>query len=123
LTGGAYGVLVASILSTPIYLSQVRRSVGVAPSVFLGAAARPVVAALAMALLVRWMLPEWTPAMDLAVSIGWMIGGIMLGVFAYTAAIMLLWLAAGRPAGAERVVFERLRQRFVKRGATPASTS
>ena len=123
LTGGAYGVLVASILSTPIYLSQVRRSVGVAPSVFLGAAARPVVAALAMALLVRWMLPEWTPARDLAVSIGWMIGGIMLGVFAYTAAIVLLWLAAGRPAGAERVVFEGLRQRFVNRGAAPASPS
>jgi hypothetical protein len=36
---------------------------------------------------------------------------------------MLLWLVAGRPAGAERVVFERLRQRFVKRGAAPASTS
>src|SRR5258706_9895370 len=64
LSGAAYGVLVTSILSTPIYLSQLRRSVGVTPSVFLGAAARPVVAALAMALLVRWVLPEWTPAMD-----------------------------------------------------------
>ena len=64
LSGAAYGVLVTSILSTPIYLSQLRRSVGVTPSVFLGAAARPVVAALAMALLVRWVLPEWSPAMD-----------------------------------------------------------
>jgi O-antigen/teichoic acid export membrane protein len=123
LSGAAYGVLVASILSTPIYLSQLRRSVGVTPSVFLGAAARPVVAALAMALLVRWMLPEWTPAMGLAESIGWTFGGVTLGVFAYSAAILLLWLAAGRPAGAERAVFEGLRQRFVKRGAAPASSS
>ncbi len=123
LSGAAYGVLVTSILSTPIYLSQLRRSVGVTPSVFLGAAARPVVAALAMALLVRWVLPEWTPALDLAVSIGWTIGGVTLGVFAYAAAIMLLWLAAGRPAGAERLVFEGLRQRFLKRGAAPASIS
>jgi hypothetical protein len=119
----------------------------VTPSVFLGAAARPVVAALAMALLVRWVLPEWTPAMDddqqagyrnedwraegaiawlyraTRVSIGWTIGGVTLGVFAYAAAIILLWLAAGRPAGAERLVFEGLRQRFLKRGAAPASTS
>ncbi|HLQ89859.1 MAG TPA: lipopolysaccharide biosynthesis protein [Xanthobacteraceae bacterium] len=123
LSGAAYGVLVTSILSTPIYLSQLRRSVGVTPMVFLGAAARPVVAALAMALLVRWVLPEWSPAMDLAVSIGWTIGGVTLGVFAYAAAIMLLWLAAGRPAGAERLVFEGLRQRFLKRGAAPASIS
>ena len=123
LNGAAYAVLVASILATPVYLSQLRRSVGVTHWVFLGAAARPVVAALAMAVLVRWTLPEWTPAMDVAVSIGWTIGGVTLGVFAYTAAIMLLWLAAARPAGAERVVFERLWQRFVKRGAAPASTS
>jgi O-antigen/teichoic acid export membrane protein len=123
LKGAAYGVLVASILTTPIYLSQLRRSVGVTPSMFLRAAARPVVSALAMAALVRWMLPEWTPAMSLAISIGWTVGGVTLGVFAYTAAIMLLWLAAGRPAGAERVVCEGLRQRFVKRGADPASPS
>jgi len=49
--------------------------------------------------------------------------GGRLGMFAYAAAIVLLWLAAARPAGAERVVFERLWQRFVKRGAAPASTS
>jgi len=120
--GAAFAALVASILSTPIYLSQVRHSVGVPASVFLGAAARPVVAALVMAGLVRWALPEWTPAMHFAVSIGWTIAGIVIGIFAYVMAILLMWLAYGRPAGAERMVYEWLRQRLLKRDAAPAPT-
>ena len=123
LTGAAFAVLIASILGTPVYLSQLRRSVGVSPSTLLGAAARPVGAALVMAGLVRWMLPEWTAAMNLVTSIGWIVGSIALGIAVYGAAIVLLWLASGRPTGAERALFERLRQWLAKRGAARASIS
>lgn len=123
LTGAAFAVLIASILVTPVFLFQVRRSVGVPASAFLGVAARPAVAALVMAGLVHWMLPEWTPAMSLAAWIGWTIGSIALGIAVYVSGIVLLWLASGRPTGAERTLFERLRQWLAKRGAAPASIS
>lgn len=120
-TGAAVAALVASVLSTPIYLYQVRHSVGVPASVFVGAALRPLIAALVMAGLVRWLLPEWTPEMNHAVAIGWMLGGIVIGISAYAAAILLLWLAVGRPASAERALFERVRQQLAKRGAAPTT--
>jgi lipopolysaccharide exporter len=123
LNGAAFAVLATSVLTTPIYLYQVWRAVGVPATAFLRAAARPFIAALAMAALVRWLLPEWTPAMSFAVSVGWTIGGIAAGMIAYASAILLLWLAAGRPAGAERTLFEWLRQRLAKRGAAPATPS
>lgn len=122
LIGAALSALGASVLSTPVYLSQVRRSVGVPASVFVRAAAHPVVAALAMVGLVRWVLPAWTPQMNSTESIGWLIGGITLGIFAYGAAVLLLWLAAGCPAGAERVLLEGARQHLLKRHSAPAST-
>ena len=122
LVGAAVAALIASILSTPIYLFQVRRSVGVPASVFLGVAFRPVAAALAMAVIVRWVCPEWTSSMRFATSLGWTIGGILLGVATYTGAILLLWLAAGRPAGAETEIIKVVRHRILKRGAAPPST-
>jgi hypothetical protein len=106
----------------PLYLSQLRRSVGVAPSAFLAVVARPVSAALIMAAAVRWMLPEWSPAMGWAESVAWMVAGVALGVFAYVLAASLLWLGAGRPPGAERVVLDRLRDVLARRGAASAST-
>ena len=78
--------------------------------------------ALAMAGLVRWLLPEWTPEMSHVVSIGLLMGGVAIGISAYAATILLLWLMAGRPAGAERALYERLRQQLLKRGAAPSTT-
>jgi lipopolysaccharide exporter len=121
LLGAAIAALVASVLCTPAYLWQVQRSVGVPASVFWSAAARPFGAALVMAGLVRWCLPEWSPSMTYSLALSWTIAGVVLGFFAYGAAILLLWLAAGRPLGAESDVLKLLRNRLLKRGATPSS--
>jgi lipopolysaccharide exporter len=121
-TGAALAALGASIFSTPIYLLQVRRSVGISAAVFMQAAARPLMAALAMAGLVRWFLPDWSPTMTVAVAAGWLIGGVMFGMVAYAAAILLLWLALGRPAGVERLLLERGRQLLARRRVAPALT-
>ena len=116
LRGAAYAMLTASILTTPVFLYQSWCGIGIPATVFFAAAARPVVAALAMAALLRCCLPVWTPAMSTPVAIGWMVGGIALGVAAYALGILLLWLAARRPAGAERALAEWLRGRLLRRG-------
>jgi hypothetical protein len=77
-------------------------------------------AALAMAGLVRWFLPDWSPTMSVAVAAGWLIGGVMFGMVAYAAGIFVLWLALGRPAGVERLLLERARQLFARRRVAPA---
>jgi peptidoglycan biosynthesis protein MviN/MurJ (putative lipid II flippase) len=124
LPGAAYAALMTSILSTPIYLWQVRRTVGILASEFLRAVMRPIGAAIAMALVVRSVLPEWTEQMASLTALAWLVAGIVIGIMTYVCALLLLWLAAGRPDGAERVVLAQIRQRLQKGGATgqPART-
>ena len=110
--GAAYAALTASILCTPVYLWQVRRSVGVPVLEFFRAAIRPVVAGIAMASVVRLIMPAWTAEMASITAIAWLIGGVAIGIVAYVGAMLLLWVAAGRPDGAERVVIAQVRQRL-----------
>jgi hypothetical protein len=85
---------------------------------------RPIGAAIAMALVVRSVLPEWTEQMASLTALAWLVAGIVIGIMTYVCALLLLWLAAGRPDGAERVVLAQIRQRLQKGGATgqPART-
>jgi O-antigen/teichoic acid export membrane protein len=119
-SGAAVAALGASVFSTPIYLLQVRRSIGITTTVFIRAAARPMMAALTMAGLVRWFLPDWSITMSVAVAAGWLVSGVMFGVVAYAAIVFLLWLAVGRPAGAEQLLLERARQLLARRRAALA---
>lgn len=114
LNGAAYAALGASVLTTPLYLSEIHRSLGVPVMQFVRVGIRPLIAAMVMAGLVRWILPEWTIDTKLVISIGWLFGGVTVGVVSYSATILLLWFVAGRPDGAERILFERVRQRMTK---------
>jgi O-antigen/teichoic acid export membrane protein len=115
ITGVAYAALSASILSTPIYLRQVRQGIGVPPSVFLRAAARPVAAALVMVGMVRWVMPVWSASMGAAESLVLLMGGILFGIVTYAVAVLLLWIGIGRPDGAEWLLLDALRQRLAKK--------
>ena len=106
--GTAYAVLLTSVIGTPLYLYQVRKGLGVPLGVFTRAIARPLFAALGTALLVRWGMPVHEASMGFFVSAAWLIGGLVSGVLIYLAFIVVLWRLAGRPVGAETVVFERV---------------
>ncbi len=121
ITGAAYAALSTSVLATPVYLWQVYVSVGISAADFVRAAARPVLAAMAMMVAVRLAL-DWSPAMSTSESLAWLIGGIVLGATVYLATIAFLWLAAGRPEGAERVLLEQLHERLSKRRTRPLPT-
>ncbi len=60
--------------------------------------------------------------MSVAVAAGRLIGGVMFGMVVYAAAILLLWLAFGRPAGVEHLLLERGRQLLARRRVAPALT-
>jgi O-antigen/teichoic acid export membrane protein len=111
--GAAYAALLTSILSTPIYLHQMKRCLGVRSGVFLRAIVRPLLAAALMAAAVRVALPAASPHTAFVTLVTWLAAGVALGVVSYVAVIAVSWLAAGRPAGAESVVYERVRARLV----------
>lgn len=120
--GVAYAAILTSIAATPIYLLQVRRSLGIPAAEFVRAAARPVGAAVAMALAVRWLLPEWTATMTVLHSAEWLLAGVVGGAVVYAVMVLLLWLANGRPAGMESVLLAKVRMRLAGSPGEPAPT-
>jgi hypothetical protein len=79
---------------------------------------------MAMALVVRMIVPEWTEQMVSITALAWLIAGVLIGVITYVGAMLSLWLLAGRPDGAERVMLAQAQQRLRKSGAAgqPAQT-
>lgn len=123
LQGAANAVLLASVIGTPVYLFQMKRSLDIGPGVFLKAIARPLTSALLMAALVRWALPEQSPSMPFATTLAWLTAGVALGAAAYLGFAMALWTVSGCPPGAERAAIERIRGRWARTAATrPAET-
>jgi lipopolysaccharide exporter len=107
--GAASAALASSLLCMPVYLYQVRASLGVSPWLFAKAATRPLLAALLAAAAVRWALPTHDPGMGLLTTLPWLAGGMSLGLLVYLASGWCMWHLAGRPAGAEQMVIDRLR--------------
>jgi lipopolysaccharide exporter len=120
--GVAWAAIATSVLATPIYLLQVRRSLGIPPAEFVRAAARPAMASALMALAVRWLLPDWTASMTLLHSVGWLLGGVASGAVVYAAMVGILWLANGRPEGMEKVLLAKVRLRLAGTPGEPATT-
>jgi O-antigen/teichoic acid export membrane protein len=111
--GAAYAVLATSTLATPLYLFELRRSLGIAFGSFLKSVIRPAIAASLMAVTVHWALPAQAPDQSFTATLMWLGIGISLGFASYVVYAVAIWYVAGRPAGAEQLVLDRLRQRFV----------
>lgn len=119
--GAAVAVLCTSLLGTPVYLFQMRRCLGVAPTVFLRAVARPVVSAALMALTVHAVLPAYVPGLPVGIAAFWLGVGIAAGFLSYAVFASVLWSLAGRPAGPEQLVWSRLRDRWAARRLKPVA--
>lgn len=110
--GVALAALLGGTVATPAYLWQIRRSIGIGPLVFVRAVARPVLASTGMIALITWVLPDYAATMSMAQLVGWLFTGIGVGALGYLALAALLWLAAGRPDGVERLLLGKLRGRL-----------
>lgn len=118
--GAALAHLAACIASLPAGLLMVRAVIGVPLRALAGALWRPVIAAAAMYLAVEWALPGALPPESSAIALLQRLGQtVAAGAIAFTAAIALLWRAAGRPESAERLALaylRKLRDRLLRRG-------
>jgi O-antigen/teichoic acid export membrane protein len=114
-SGAAAAVLGASILSTPAYLMAIRIHIGIAPAVFVRASIRPLIASAAMVAALRAVIPAYSSSMATGEATWLLLGAVVLGAFLYALVVALLWLAAGRPQSAERLVLERAHAMLVER--------
>jgi O-antigen/teichoic acid export membrane protein len=107
--GAALATAAAVVVATPVFLLHLRRHVGVL-FIDLGRRLwRPFVAAAAMLVLVRWLLPAYTADMSTWSALGHLLGGALAAGAAYLAGVSALWWLAGRPEGAEHAVLDHLR--------------
>jgi O-antigen/teichoic acid export membrane protein len=112
--GAALAALSTTALSTPLYLYQLRRHVGVPMRAFLAVIVRPTIAAALMVIVVRIVLPDYSTNMTTPQATFWLLLGIGTGAATYAVFSLLMWLAVGRPNGPERVVLENLQARFAR---------
>ena len=119
--GAAYAVLATSVLATPLYLFELKRSLGIGIGSFLKSIIRPAAAALLMALTINWALPAQATDLPFTTTLTWLGIGLSLGFASYLAYAAAIWWLAGRPAGAEQLMLERVRQRLSARAQVDVS--
>lgn len=118
---GAPGVAaaraIAAVLFTPVMFYSLTRVIPVTSAEIVERIWRPALAALAMAAIIH--LSGTASIVSLPVRL---ICNVGLGMAAFAAALLALWLVAGRPAGAERMFVEHARDAWRgRRGRKAAS--
>lgn len=111
----AYAALATALISTPIYVYQLWRCLGISPLLFVRAIERPLIAGVAAIFILEWMLPTFDPAMDLPQMIVVLGLGLALGLAVMIMAMAVAWHFAGRPPGAERIIIDYVRALIDKR--------
>jgi lipopolysaccharide exporter len=109
--GAASAVLTATLVTTIMYLLQLRKYVYVPLSNFPRIVMRPVLASCAMIAAVRWLLPAYSIDMPGPRAGLWLGVGVAVGAVVYALTLAALWTVMGRPDGAERQVFSRVKGR------------
>jgi len=107
-TGAALAVLGAAILSSPIYLYQVRHCIGIPMRSVVAAMSRPLLAAAVMVGAVRVVSPWVGPIDGLIDNIVLLIAFGAGSAAVYLVTLLVSWHLVGRPAGAETAVLDRL---------------
>lgn len=107
LAGVAYAVLAAVGVELLASCLLLLRSLRISVLEYTGRLIRPLIAAVAMGLAVHLahssaLLNDASPAIQLAAL-------VLFGAVVYVAMLLLLWISIGRPAGAEHMLWNRIR--------------
>ncbi len=100
--GAAYAALSTSVLTTPLYLRQVKHRIGVAFPTFLRAVTGPTTASIVMVLFVRAISPTDPASMPIFQATVWLLFEVIVGAATYVSLMALTWCARGRPDGPEK---------------------
>jgi O-antigen/teichoic acid export membrane protein len=109
LVGAAWAMIAAATASVPAQMLLVQRVLGPVLRGWLAVVWRPTLAALLMFLAVSAYVNVSVTAAKPGELLSETLLGVLLGVCVYVAVVAVTWLAAGRPAGAERRMFEFIR--------------
>lgn len=104
--GAALGVAIASFIDHAGYLVLARRQLALRWRDMLAPVWRSVAAGAVMASGLWWLGLGWAHAPDFATALATLERAVPLGAALHIGAQLLLWLACGRPAGAERDVID-----------------
>jgi O-antigen/teichoic acid export membrane protein len=88
-SGAAFAVVGASILSTPAYLFAVRIHTGIGLATFARAILRPLLASVAMALVLHYSMPAYAPTMTVIEATGLLLISVVFGALVYVVAVAL----------------------------------
>lgn len=108
--GAAWSIMVRQAVLTILFLLAVRHLLRPAAGRYLAALWRPVLGNLAMAGAVFWLRRDLAAA-ALPASVEALLA-VTAGAVTYGVTVLLLWWAAGRPAGMEALLLSRLRGRL-----------
>jgi lipopolysaccharide exporter len=101
--GLAKATIIAPLVCLPLIYMETRRAVMLPLSALVGLLWRPVTGSLVMYVTIKTLHPEslhWT-----VLRLAW---DITIGVITYAGTTLILWIASGRPEGAERIAINLL---------------
>jgi O-antigen/teichoic acid export membrane protein len=111
--GGALGIsqslLIANLLFTPGFYTQLLKVVPLTWGDMLGIVWRPILASGFMAFVLRFDLFAGIDSAVIRLPCE-----VTTGAICFSSVLYLLWFAAGKPAGSERIVVEQLRARLLR---------
>ncbi len=121
--GAAFAALGTALLSTPIYIYQLRRCLGISPQLFFGAIARPLMGCVAAILVLELVLPEFEVTMGALHMVALLAFGLLTGLTVMLGVIGAAWSLAGRPDGAERLIIDWIRAQWSRHNARRLSSA
>jgi lipopolysaccharide exporter len=117
--GAAWAAVITAALLFPINYTVLLRQLKMAPSAVVAVMWRPLIAGATMYAVVRAYSSWAGTGGSLAQDMLRLVAAIAIGASVYVALIATLWLLAGRPAGAERILLNRLRPARPQSAAAP----
>lgn len=106
--GAAWAYLICAVAMLPVNYVVILRRLGVGSGQLLGVTWRPVAATLGM-FAAATSTTGYLAAQPAAVQLA---AGVLAGALSYCLIVLLLWLASSRPAGAERILLDKLQPRI-----------
>ncbi len=101
--GAAWACLITGIINIPVYYFVMFRTLRLRLAKFLATVWRPIISSVIMYFVVRTVATSLETELGSISALPYLLGIIALGAVVYTALISILWLAAGKPNGAEQV--------------------